>query len=119
MRSDRPLDRAERLYDRTAAAGGRFADNTMKYRRFMSAITRDYQPIGFVTAARRCLAIAVACLALFAGPRAELAANPVPAYSRQERLRPRERHPNVLRGLWSRLAGPAAAWRPRQLELLG
>src|SRR5438105_13666577 len=50
-----------------------FADNTMKYRRFMSAITRYYQLIGFVTAARRCLATGVACLALFAGPRAALA----------------------------------------------
>src|SRR6059058_3670540 len=74
MRSDRPLDRAERLYDRTAAPGGRFADNTMKYRRFMSAITRNYQPIGFVTVAHRCLAAGVACLALFAGPPAALAA---------------------------------------------
>src|SRR5438046_8802308 len=53
---------------------GPFADNTMKYRRFMSAMTRDYQLIGFVTAARRSLATAVACLALFAGPRAALAA---------------------------------------------
>src|SRR5438046_7559024 len=52
---------------------GPFADNTMKYRRFMSAMTRDYQLIGFVTAARRSLATAVACLALFAGPRAALA----------------------------------------------
>jgi len=40
----------------------------------MSAITRYYQLIGFVTAARRCLATGVACLALFAGPRAALAA---------------------------------------------
>src|SRR5438046_9535079 len=53
---------------------GPFADNTMKYRRFMSAMTRDYQLIGFVTAARRCLATGVTCLALFAGPNAALAA---------------------------------------------
>src|SRR2546430_14253200 len=46
----------------------------MKYRRFMSAIPRYYQLIGSVTAARRCLATGVACLALFAGPRAALAA---------------------------------------------
>src|SRR2546423_12676611 len=72
--SDHPLDRAERLYDRTVAPGGPFADNTMKYRRFMSAIIRYYQLIGSVTAARRCLATGVACLALFAGPRAALAA---------------------------------------------
>src|SRR5205814_754855 len=51
-----------------------FADNTMKYRRFISAIPRYYQLIGFVTVARRCLAIGVACLALFAGPRGALAA---------------------------------------------
>ena len=40
----------------------------------MSAITRNYQPIGFVTVAHRCLAAGVACLALFAGPPAALAA---------------------------------------------
>src|SRR5205085_12420732 len=51
-----------------------FADNTMKYRRFMSAITRYYQLIGFVTAARRCLGAGVACLPLFAGARAARAA---------------------------------------------
>src|SRR5438105_12036766 len=53
---------------------GPFADNSMKYRRFMSAMTRDYQLIGFVTAARRCLATGVTCLALFAGPNAALTA---------------------------------------------
>src|SRR2546429_6866320 len=53
---------------------GPFTDNTMKYRRFMSGITRDCQLIGFVTVARRCLATGVTCLALFAGPIAALAA---------------------------------------------
>src|SRR2546430_6331863 len=119
--SDHPLDRAERLYDRTVAPGGPFADNTMKYRRFMSAITRYYQLIGSVTAARRCLATGVACLALFAGPRAALAAGigsaagepwqslpPTPSLptAPQSGYAPLDRIRMVYAGLWPGAPGP-------------